>query len=281
MTSLSDMSFSLHASRFTLHALRLTARRWLALLTLGGISLLIYWIGLILPYNLFALQFRPLLDIAKLTRDKPLAQAGFVLTFTALSGVYYLVWRMCRGQQPRAMWIALLVCLLAINLSMLWLYPVDAADIFDNIARGRITAQYGGNPFYEAPRDHGQDPFQGYVAWPRSTSAYGPLWELLAAGTSRIVGDGKFANVLGFKALGLLFYFGCIALIADILNRHAPERALQGVCLFAWNPLVIYETAGNGHNDIVMVFWIVLGLYAVVRNRFTWAALALVAGTLV
>jgi len=268
------MSSIFYSSRFT-------ARRWLALLTLGGASLLVYWVGLILPYNLFALQLKPLRDIAKLTRDKPLAQAGFVLTFAALSGAYYLAWRVSRGRQPRAMWIALLASVLAVNLSMLWLYPIDAADIFDNIARGRITAQYGGNPFYEAPRDYVQDPFRSYVAWPGSTSAYGPLWELLAAGISRVVGHGKLANVLGFKLLGLLFYFGCITLIADILNRHAPERALQGVCLFAWNPLVIYETAGNGHNDIAMVFWIVLGLYSVMRNHFTWAALALVAGALV
>jgi len=66
-----------------------------------------------------------------------------------------------------------------------------------------------------------------------------------------------------------------------MLYRAAPERALQGVCLFAWNPLVIYETAGNGHNDIVMVFFILLGVWALLRGRFTSAALALVAGALI
>ena len=276
------------------HSPRLAARRWLTLAALGGASLLVYWIGLILPYNLFALRFKPLLDIAKLTRDKPVAQAGFVLTFAALSGLYYLAWRTCRPasagpeathslppQSPRAMWAVLVVSLLAIHLSMLWLYPIDAADLFDNISRGRITAQHGGNPFYDTPRDYAQDPFRGYVAWPGTTSAYGPLWELLAAGTSRMVGDDKLANALGFKLLGLLFYGGCVALIAGILNRHAPERALQGVCLFAWNPLVIYETAGNGHNDIVMVFFILLGVWALLRGHFTSAALALVAGALI
>ncbi len=280
------MSLTLDASHLTLHA----SRRWLLLSALGGLSLLVYWLGLLWPYNLFALKFRPLLDIAKLTRDEPIAQAGFVLTFAALSGLYYLAWRTCRPApaarhaspgSPRAMWAALLLSVLAVNLSMLWLYPIDAADIFDNISRGRITAQHGGNPFYESPREYAPDPFRGYVAWPKSTTAYGPLWELLAAGTSRLVGDDKLANVLGFKLLGLLFYFSCVALIAGILNRHAPERALQGVCLFAWNPLVIYETAGNGHNDSVMVFFIVLGLWALLRGRHTSAALALVAGALV
>ncbi len=276
------------------HSPRLAARRWLTLSALGGASLLVYWVGLIRPYNLFALRFKPLLDIAKLTRDKPVAQAGFVLAFAALSGLYYLAWRTCRpapGEteaarsvplpSSRAMWVVLVFSLLAIQISVLWLYPIDAADLFDNISRGRITAQHGGNPFYDAPRDYAQDPFRGYTAWPGATSAYGPLWELLAAGTSRIAGDGILANILGFKLLGLLFYGGSAALIAGILCRAAPERALQGVCLFAWNPLVIYETAGNGHNDVVMVFFILLGVWALLRGRFTSAALALVAGALI
>jgi alpha-1,6-mannosyltransferase len=179
------------------------------------------------------------------------------------------------------MWVALLGGLLVINLAMVWLYPIDAADVFDNIDRGRITAQYGGNPFYDPPRRYAQDIFFGYVAWPDYTSAYGPLWELMAAGTSRLAGDDRLANVLAFKALGLAFYAGCLVLIAGILRQKAPARALQGVCLFALNPFVVYETAGNGHNDIVMVFFILLGLWALVRGRYSWAALALIAGGLI
>ena len=255
--------------------------RWRVLLALGGLGLAFYWLGLIRPYGLHALMVKPLLDIAQLTRDQPFAQAGFVATFAALSGLYYLGWRVCRGQQSRRMWIALLVAALAFNVSLMGLYPIDAADVFDNIMRGRITAQYGGNPFYETPNDYKRDPFRAYAAWRDATSAYGPVWEDLAAGASRVAGDDKLANVLVFKALGLVFYFGCIALIAAILRRQAPERAVQGVCLFAWNPLVIYETAGNGHNDIVMVFFVVLAMFAMSRRRFTSAALALTAGALV
>ncbi|MBI3360528.1 MAG: DUF2029 domain-containing protein, partial [Chloroflexi bacterium] len=260
--------------RFTLH----TSRRTILLFALGLASLFVYWLGLILPYNVFSLQLKPLLSVAQLTRNNPTAQAAFVVTFAALSGLYYLTWRLCRGPQPSAMWIALLAPLVVVNLSLLWLYPIDAADIFDNILRGRITAQYGGNPFYQAPNDAPSDPFLTYTAWRRSTSAYGPLWELLAAGTSRMAGDDKLANVIAFKSLGLLFYFGSLALIAGLLRRHTPERALQGVCLFAWNPLVLYETAGNGHNDVVMVFCILSGLYLLSRERHIPAALALTAG---
>ncbi len=262
-------------------AIQTSVRRWPLLLALGGLSLLAYWLGLIAPYNLFALQLRPLADIAKLTRGQPVAQAIFVLIFAALSALYYLAWRLCRGFQRRAMWVALITTIVVINGAMLWLYPIGAADIFDNIARGRITAEYGGNPFYETPRQYKADRFFWFTAWRDATSAYGPLWEGLAAGASRLAGDGVLENVLAFKLLGLAFYGGCIALIAYVLSRHAPERALQGVCLFALNPLVIYETAGNGHNDIAMVFFILLGAAALTRGRFTSAVLALTAGALI
>jgi hypothetical protein len=270
-------------SRFTLpiSRFRLQVSRPLALSLTSFLSLVAYTFGLLVPYSLFSLGLRPLLNAAKLTRDDTLAQANFVLTFASLSALYYLAWRLCRGRQPRAMWIVLLGGAILLNFAMLWLYPIGAADIFDNISRGRITAVHGGNPFYNVPRDFSNDPFLRYDAWPRTRTAYGPLWEMMAAGTSRLVGDDKLANVLGFKLLGLVFYAGCIALIAAILNRHASERALQGVCLFALNPLVIYETAGNGHNDIVMAFFIVLALWTQTRGRFTLAALALTAGALV
>jgi len=270
-----------YVSRITYSISRLTAHRPLTLSLISLISLVSYFFGLLLPYNLFTLGLKPLINIAKLTRGDALAQVRFILTFAALSGLYYLAWRLCRNVQSRRAWIVLLIGALTINIAMLFLYPIDAADIFDNIIRGRITAAHGGNPFYDTPIQFVSDPLVYYAAWRKSTSAYGPLWELLAAAVSRVVGEGKLINVLGFKIVGVAFYFGCIILIAAVLKRHAPERALQGACLFALNPLVIYETAGNGHNDIVMVFFIVLAMYAATRNWFTFAAVAVTAGALV
>ena len=259
---------------------------WAQLLGLGGLSVGVIWLGLLRPYSLSALRLIPLRSIPKLTQGEPLAQAGFVLTVAALSGLYYLAWRVCRsaGRDPaasRPAGLALAGSLLALNAAMLWLYPIGAADIFDNILRGRITAVHGGNVFYETPRDYPGDAFRYYVAWPHSTSAYGPVWELLASGASRVAGDDQLTNVLVFKLLGVGFYAGSAGLAALILRCRAPERVLQGVCLFAWNPVVIYETAGNGHNDITVAFFILLAVWALLSRRFTVAVLALLAGALV
>jgi hypothetical protein len=139
---------------------------------------------------------------------------------------------------------------------------------------------YGANPFDQVAADFQADPFYAYVGWRRFPSAYGPGWELLAAATTRLAGDGIVANVLAFKALGGLFLAGCVALVASLLRRTAPERAAAGVLLLAWNPLILYETLGQGHNDVSMLFWVLVCVWCLAHRRYTLAILALVAGAL-
>jgi hypothetical protein len=246
------------------------------------LAFLTYLFGLLLPYNLLALKLHPLLNIATLTTGNPVTQTQFVVTLALLSGLYYLAWRVCRGQQTRAMWIIVLSSALVFNLTLLYLYPIGAADIFDNILHARVTTIYGGNPFYDRPSEiAAHDPVYFYAAWRTTPSAYGPLWESLAAVGSLFAPNNLTVNVLVFKSISIIFYFGCLGLIALVLRRHDPPRALQGLVLFAFNPLVLYETAGNGHNDSVMAFFLILAMCFSIANRHTSAALAATAGALI
>lgn len=240
----------------------------------------VYEGALVRPYRLDAWWAEPQQTIGKLTQYDPLAGLSYTLAFLVLFFSYGLACRIAKS--PRAStWGVILAGAVLFNVALLSLYPVDSADVFENIMRGRITGQYGGNPFYTAPIEFQSDPFYRYVAWIYYPSAYGPLWESLAAGTARLAGDGVIANVLAFKGLGLVAYAATAGLIALTLRRTAPERALYGLTFFAWNPLVLYATAGNGHNDSVMLFPVVLGFYFATRGHWTAAALAETAGALV
>jgi hypothetical protein len=140
---------------------------------------------------------------------------------------------------------------------------------------------YGANPFRDVASQFAGDPFYPYVAWRRTPSAYGPIWETLAAGTARLAGDHIIANVLAFKLMGGLFLAVSVGLVAVILRRIAPERALAGVALLAWNPVVLYETIGNGHNDMAMAVWLLAAAWAILCRRYTLSVLALLVGALV
>jgi len=262
--------------------------RWLALAGVGGATLAVYWLGLVDPYSLKALGLRPHIDIASLAHGQPLVQIELMLTYAALLVLYYLAWRICRQPRDRTqppsgdprLWAVLLATVAAVNLAMLSLYPVGAVDVFDYVAQGREISVWHDNPFYTPANQNARDPVLPYTGWAHLTTLYGPAWQLMGAGLTELAGQDLRTNLLAFKSVAVLFYVGCIAIIAAILRKHAPERALAAVCLFALNPLVIYETAGNGHNDIVMVFWMLLGFYFLSRERHSLAALALTVGVL-
>jgi alpha-1,6-mannosyltransferase len=140
---------------------------------------------------------------------------------------------------------------------------------------------YGGNPFLPATSQFATDPFYEYIAWKGWPSAYGPGWETMAALVARLAGNGVVANVLAFKMLPGAFLCARLGLVALTLREKAPQHALASTLLLAWNPIVLFEIWGNGHNDMAMVFWMLVAALALSRRRYTLATLALVAGALV
>src|SRR5512143_159574 len=102
----------------------LSTKRWLLLLMVGLLSWLVYQMGLLRSYSFSALGVVPLLDIAKLSRGKPVAEAQYVLVVAASFGLYALAVRICRAQRSRSMWLVLIGSVIAINAAMLQLYPI-------------------------------------------------------------------------------------------------------------------------------------------------------------
>ncbi|MBI1882480.1 MAG: hypothetical protein HYR94_30265, partial [Chloroflexi bacterium] len=251
------------------------------LVGLAGLSLFIYLWAFVLPYNLLEWYQQPKLTLRYFTKNDPQAQWWLVWAFLVQGGLYWLGWRLALQARGRAAWLTVLGGAAAFSAVLLFLYPLDAADIFDNIMHGRILGVYGANPFRAVANQFADDPFYPYVAWQRTPSAYGPIWETLAGGVARLAGDGIIANVLAFKLLGGLFLAVGIGLVAVILRRLAPERALAGVTLLAWNPVVLYETIGNGHNDIAMAIWLLVAAWAILSRRYSLAVVALLLGVLI
>jgi hypothetical protein len=250
------------------------------LLVIGVASFLVYWLLLVRPVNLLALYERGRIENTYSYWAKPAFRQQMWLVFGAQGLLYWLGWRAARRASGKAAWLVVIGTAVACGAALLFLYPFDAADIFDNIVHGRILGVYGANPFWQTGVNFAHDPFYRYMAWKTAPSAYGPLWEALAGGAARLAGDGVVANVVAFKLLAGAFLAGSLLLAALILRKAAPQRALSGFYFLACNPLALYETLGNGHNDAVVIFWILAAVLALIYRRHTLAVLALVAGTL-
>lgn len=253
----------------------------LALSSLAILNLLIYGFVFIPLANLLALYQRPRLNLFILTQGGVYGLGKIILAFLALGLIYWQGWRITRNLQGKTAGVVVIGGSLISGILLLFMYPFGASDIFDNILRGRILGLYGANPFLPATSQFATDPFYQYMAWKGWPSAYGPGWETMAALVARLAGDGVVANVLAFKMLPGAFLCASLGMVGLTLRKKAPQNALAGTLLLAWNPIVLFETWGNGHNDMVMVFWVLAAALALSRRRYTLATLALVAGALV
>jgi hypothetical protein len=96
-----------------------------------------------------------------------------------------------------------------------------------------------------------------------------------------LAGDEIITNILAFKILPGIFHLTSIAVVVSFLRRIQPQYALSGALLLGWNPVLLYETWGNGHNDIAMIFWVLLAAFLISQKQYSLGTLSLVAGTLI
>ena len=245
---------------------------WLCLIILGLLSQLLYLRYFLRPYPLLRLHAVPLLDLGKVTSYSHDAARDFVLVFLLLFALSYVAYVLCRG---RSSWLGLLLVLLfafLCGLALVLVYPITAADIFEYIAYARITVHHGVNPHVYRPVDFLDDPLMWYSAWPQITSPYGPLWTYLSAAIGKLSGSSLLTYLLLFKGLALGVHLLNAGLIYAFLARWRPSYAVAGAVLYAWNPLVLFESAAGGHNDGLAVFFILLAVYLFGRG---WFALAI------
>jgi ABC-type polysaccharide/polyol phosphate transport system ATPase subunit len=206
-----------------------------------------------------------------------LLAVGWIVLFQ----IYYLAYRLCPVQPSRLVLGLLISFPVLFSVILLLMYPIGANDIFDQIFRGHTSAHLGVSPYLTTPSHFPADPLLPYVAWKDVPGTYGPIWQLLTDLTTRLVGPDLLANLIGYKLLVIAHFWASIPLVYRILRLLHPEYAVRGLLLFAWNPLILFEAATNAHNDFVLIFWVLVAIYLLVRARPELALLALMAGILV
>ncbi|GEM_PF-1692672 len=168
-----------------------------------------------------------------------------------------LAWR---SHERRGVWLVLgLSGLLA--LTMLAVYPASSRDLFTNVIDGRMAWVHGLNPMTRSPLAVSADPLFPAVSWQAEPSYYGPVWYLLLALPARLAGTGLLTNLVAYRALLLPFLLGAAIGAARLAGRRGgPRAATVAAVLVGFNPLLLWEIAGNGHNDIVMACFAVWAL---------------------
>ncbi len=142
-------------------------------------------------------------------------------------------------------------------------------DIFVYAGYGRLIVAHHANPYFTAPRAFPHDPLTPLDDWPRAIAAYGPVWLTICASFALVLGTHPLRYIIAFRLLGLFAHLLNTLLIYKILQKmgRSPRTVAIGTLLYAWNPLALMESAMGGHNDTVMITFILWGILLYVRGE--------------
>jgi hypothetical protein len=236
------------------------------------------------------------LEIEQMLRDGRKWFAPFYILSLLL--LFYAFWRILKivhtlSRADRSSAASLRIWVLGIGLLcgivLIGLYPITALDVVLYVVRARLWTLYGGSPMTAVPASFPQDPYIRFAGeYQNEVSPYGPVWELIAQIPVQLGVLDIAGGVIAMKVISLISYIG-MAVLIGWYARHAesqrPPRPgvspLTALTFFALNPLVLMQGIGNGHNDMLMLAFMTLGLVLWRRGRWAWAALALSLGALV
>jgi len=243
-------------------------------LIIAGLSAVVYLLIFSLPYPLSQHYNKiPPVDYAKLSDYSAIGFISYLVGLALAFALYLWALRLIMrssGEVSRAVislrFVLLTGALLAVVL--LLSYPLGAIDVFVYAIYTRGWALHGLNPLAVSPAQYPPgDPWLSLAAeWINAPSPYGPVWQVLSLGAYYAGGGDFLLQVYALKVLAILAYLGCAILIYRILRQTRSEWALAGTLAFAWNPLVLIEVAQNAHNDIVMIFFMLAAVWALVHT---------------
>ncbi len=73
---------------------------------------------------------------------------------------------------------------------------------------------------------------------------------------------------------------GTARCIWTIVGHTNPSAQVLGTLAYLWNPLILAEFAGEGHNDAMIIFFVIASLAACARNRPVTSMVAQMLGIL-
>jgi alpha-1,6-mannosyltransferase len=163
-------------------------------------------------------------------------------------------------------------------------YPALSDDVFRYRWEGKLQSA-GGNPYEVRPNDAAWNSLRDetFVSVPGRDfrAVYGPLMEEIEWTTYRVVSRfvaQPFAQAFWFKVPSALFDLGTMAALWLLLKAKGIPQ--ERIIIYAWSPLPLIEFWGTGHNDSIVIFFLLIALLAQSHDRqggvlASFAALAL------
>ncbi|HEX8218756.1 MAG TPA: glycosyltransferase 87 family protein [Chloroflexia bacterium] len=205
-----------------------------------------------------------------------------------------------------------------ILLLLLFVRGLLTTDIYSYVWYSRVWVEHGVSPYTHVPAEFAaQDTahWLDWVFWKTEPAVYGPVWVYISGLFYKLgqLGNGQFATqLLSLRILADVAHLlnaWLVWKIAGLIVRRrqpspnsatggGPDGPTEGLApppgsdeglgfrfgallFYIWNPLLLVEFGANGHNDVVMLTFVLLAFWLHLSGRWRLAALALGLATLV
>lgn len=213
--------------------------------------------------------------------NKVISTLAFLILFILLTIIYFIIYKIdCFKNIKR-----ILIFITLIGIIFTIMLPWTSSDIFYYMGVGELDAKYNQNPYYITMRDYYIENeenldddilVQGATNyWGNTTVVYGPIAQLFF----------KACSLLSMKNITVaLFIFKFTNLLIHIINTYLFYR-ISGkkkfAILYGLNPFILIEAIANVHNDIIILFFVLISLYFLLKRKnllLSIIALALATG---
>lgn len=185
-----------------------------------------------------------------------------LLIFLLLGGMLILYVLSIRNFNETISIKTIIIFTLLFNVTLFIIWPTGSEDVIGYISLSRIVSEHNLNPYIVPYSTLNHDNLYYIVNnyWASQTCLYGPPFVLIGSAITFIAGNNFVLNVFLFKLFFLIINLLNCFLIYKITKKKV------ALILYAWNPLILYEFANNGHNDSLVIFFLLLSIFYFLKN---------------
>lgn len=160
--------------------------------------------------------------------------------------------------------------------------PWTSSDIFYYMGVGELDSEYNQNPYYITMKEYYNENQEniddtileqgsrGY--WANTTVVYGPIAQFIF----------KICTSISFKNIDICFaIFKIVNIVVHLVNCYLIYKLSNKkfAIIYGINPFILLEFIGNVHNDIIVVFFILLTIYFVKNKKLILSIISLALAT--
>lgn len=161
--------------------------------------------------------------------------------------------------------------IIVINMVFILMTPWTSSDIFYYMGVGELDGEYKQNPYYVTIEQYYSENINDINdeimkqakenVWANTTVVYGPVSQVIFKIFTQISNKKIDICLLVFKLVNSVIHILNCYLIY-VLSKKKIFSIIYGL-----NPLILIEFIGNAHNDIILVLFVLLAIYFILKKN--------------